>query len=86
MSDEKLTNNPPAAVLELTEAQAKFLLENCSKNIQFVLNAMMREQLAVQQGAAPLFDRAALEKLIAVSDQFKEIREMLRKQGIKEDE
>ena len=35
-----LTNNPPYAVLNLTEEEHKFLLGNCESNIIFGLNAL----------------------------------------------
>lgn len=80
------SNNPPAAVLELNEKQAKFLLNNCNTNIAFVLNAMMADQAAAMTGKDRVLNRPALEKLIELSEQFKEIRTMLRKQGVEEDD
>lgn len=68
-----MSNNPPAAILELNEKQAEFLLRNCDMNIQYALSVMMADTLS----------RPALEKLVDLNEQFKAIREMLIAQGVK---
>jgi len=67
-----ISNNPPAVVLELTEKQAKFLLSNCNSNIEMAL------RMLTQHGN----NRAMSERVIALNEQFKELRAMLLKQGI----
>lgn len=63
------SNNPPDVELGLTRAEAEFMLENCETNIA--------------QGMAILtidgFSRDALEKTVALIEQFKPIREKLKK-------
>ncbi len=82
MLDLENSNNPPAAVLELNEKQAKFLLENCNTNIHFMLNALQSSQMAGMGADGVALKRETLEKLIEIGEQFKEIRTMLVKQGV----
>lgn len=69
------SNNPPAAVLELNAKQAEFLLSNCDTNITFALNAL-------QDGS---MSERGLRKIVGIMEDFKEIRELLVKQGITND-
>jgi hypothetical protein len=65
-------NNPPDVVLELTMEQAEFLLRNCDHNIGFALHILQNNS-----------DRASAERTVALTEKFKEIRNKLRKQGVK---
>lgn len=67
-----MSNNAPDIVLELTNEQAAFLMENCDSNITFGLNAMMTGEL----------ERSSLEKLVELSEKFKGIRKALIKAGV----
>ncbi len=64
------SNNPPDVVLNLTMTQAEFLRSNCESNMVFALNAM-------QNGDLP---RSAVEKLVALNEQFKDIKRLLDKE------
>lgn len=66
-----MSNNPPAAVLELTLVQAEFLMNNCDSNIEFGLKGLQTMESA--ESAA---------RLVAIIEQFKDIRKLLLKQGI----
>jgi hypothetical protein len=68
-----LSNNGPAAVLNLTESQARFLLSNCNKNLDFARAALMKIET-----------REAQQAMVDLIEQFKEIRRMLMEQGIEE--
>ena len=81
-----VSNNPPAAVLELNDKQAKFLLGSCNANIHFMMNALQSSQNAGMGLGGVELSRDTLEKLIDMGEQFKELRTMLMKQGIEEDE
>lgn len=85
MTEERNSNNPPAAVLELTEKQAKFLLGNCNTNMRFMLNAMQSAQNASMGLEGIPLKRETLEELINLNEQFREIRTMLTKQGVTDD-
>lgn len=74
------SNNPPAAVLELTEKQAKFLLKNCSKNMQFILMSMQ------EMNMSGILTREIATELVEINEQFSELRGMLRSQNIQEDD
>lgn len=64
------SNNPPDVVLNLTMAQAEFLRGNCESNMVFALNAMQNGDLS----------RSAVEKLVALNEQFKDIKRLLDKE------
>ena len=64
-------NNPPDVVLELTTAQAQFLLRNCDSNIEFALKAMMQME-----------SQSAVAKLVELNEQFKDIRNLLKRAGV----
>ena len=68
------SNNPPDVFLELTMDQAKFLLENCDKNISLGLSLVMQTE-----------SREIAEKIVEVNEKFKEIREKLRNQGVRDE-
>lgn len=68
------SNNPPDVVLELTHEQAQFLLSNCDQNIAVGLAGMQM-----------LRDRDSLVKLVSLTEKFKEIRNLLRRQGVHND-
>lgn len=68
------SNNPPDVELALTTKQAKFLLANADQNIIFALGAV---QTVSETGA---------RKLVDIMEQFKEIRELLIKQGVTNDD
>lgn len=63
-------NNPPAATLELDQGQAEFLLKNCNVNIALSLSLLQR------------VERDTAEKIIAQTEQFKALRDMLLRQGV----
>lgn len=67
-----MSNNPPDVILELTSAQAAFLMGNCDSNIAFGLSAMQNSELS----------RASVEKLVALMEEFKGIRKALIKAGV----
>jgi hypothetical protein len=67
-----MSNHPPEIELGLTRKQAQFLMDNCDRNIEFSLKAMMM----------PKMSREGAEKLVALNEQFKEIRNLLLAQGI----
>lgn len=67
-----ISNNPPDVVLELTQKQAEFLLNNCDANIR--LGLMM-----LQQGGT----REQVEKLVEMNESFKEIKKKLMNLGVK---
>jgi len=62
-----LTNNPPYAVLNLTEEEHKFLLGNCESNIIFGLNAL---QIVT--------DEARARALVDTIESFKNISQKLK--------
>lgn len=71
-------NKAPDVTLELTERQAQFLLKNCNSNMAVALSAL---QGIVMQD----IDSAhTARRLVAMLEQFKEIRELLTRQGVKE--
>jgi len=68
------SNNPPTTVtLELDPEQAKFLLENCDKNIFFALSLLGQGGLK----------RPGLEKLVTTMEKFRAIRVKLIAQGVR---
>ncbi len=68
-----MTNNPPYVSLELTQEQAEFLLKNCNSNLTLGLQLVMACK-----------SREQAEKFIQFNENFKAIRTMLLKQGVKE--
>lgn len=69
-----MSNNPPFAILELNEKQAKFLLANCDSNITMALGLLQSVKT-----------REAAEKIVELNEQFKAIRDMLTRQGVHND-
>ena len=67
-----LSNNPPDVSLELDADTARFLLDNCETNLTLGLGLIM----------SPGISRENAEKLVAMNDKFKIIRDKLKKQGI----
>lgn len=65
---ERMSNNPPDKIVELTQEQYDFLLRNCDSNIGFGLASL--------QGTT---SRASAEKLVALLEQFKGIKAALEK-------
>ena len=63
-----LTNNPPYAVLNLTEEEHKFLLGNCESNIVFGLNSLQMIE-----------DRRSAERMVEVIEQFKNLKQKLER-------
>lgn len=66
-----MSNHPPDIELGLTREQAQFLMNNCDTNIEFALKAMLTLQ-----------SREAAMEMVALMEQFKAIRALLRAQGI----
>ena len=60
-----LSNNPPDVSLELDADTAKFLLKNCEDNLFMGLGLIM----------SPGISRENAEKLVAMNDKFKTIRD-----------
>lgn len=68
-----MSNNPPRAVLELDQADAELMLQNCESNLRLSLGLMM--------GGA--MSRENTEKLVRYNEFFKGIRTSLINQGIR---
>lgn len=64
----KPSNNPPYAVLNLTEEEHKFLLGNCESNIIFGLNVL--QVMTDEAKARTMVD--AIESFKAISQKLKE--------------
>ncbi len=64
----KPSNNPPYAVLNLTEEEHKFLLGNCESNIVFGLNSLQMIE-----------DRRSAERMVEVIEQFKSLKQKLER-------
>lgn len=71
------SNNPPAAVLELTKEEADFLMANADVSVQQGLGLL----LANQQGGLHT-DRAKLEQVVGMMELQRSIMKKLEKQGI----
>ena len=71
-----LSNNAPDVSLELDAETAHFLLENCESNLTLALGLIM----------SPGMSRESAEKLVAMNDKFKIIRDKLKAQGVKTDD
>lgn len=62
-----MNNNPPDRIVELTEEQYTFLLNNCDANIMFGLSALQT------------LDRSGAEKMVALLESFKSVKAALVK-------
>lgn len=65
---ERMSNNPPDKIVELTQEQYDFLLRNCDSNIGFGLAALQQTQ-----------DRRSALQLVDLLEQFKGIKAALEK-------
>lgn len=63
-----MSNNPPYAVLELTEEDYAFLLKNCDSNITFGLSAL-----------SVLTTRESAHEMVDLIEKFKGLKEKLNK-------
>lgn len=70
-----LSNNPPDVVLELTKDEATMLLTHCDNSLAMGLAAL--------DTLSP--SRANAEKMVALMEKYKSIREKLKRQGVKTD-
>lgn len=68
-----MSNNPPDVELQLTLEEAQFLLRNCESNIHFALMAL-----------EAIETRGNLEKTVDLMESFKNIRDKLKSQGVKD--
>lgn len=76
-----MSNNPPDIILELSNRQATFMLENCDANIRLALAMIISiadDKISVKE------KQQKAEKFIKLSDKFREIRLALLKAGEKE--
>lgn len=64
-----MNNNPPYKIVELSEEQYRFLLENCDSNLEFGLRAMMSGD----------FSRQTLEQLVDLNEKFKSVKTALER-------
>lgn len=75
--------NSPDVILELTNEQATFLLENCSANTRLCLQLIV--SIADEKGTLEN-KRKRSEPIVEMSEKFNEIRKLLRKSGAMEKE
>lgn len=63
-----ISNNPPFAILELTQEEHEFLLDNCDRNIEFALVNLQKIE-----------SHDLAMKMVMLAEKFKNIRNKLRK-------
>lgn len=68
-------NNPPIT-LELPPELATFLIDNCTKNISFSLDMLMKAQMAGMTGGENPLDKKTITKLVGLMEQFKQLRQL----------
>ncbi len=61
-------NNPPAVILELTQEEATFILDNCESNIAMGLNLLQAST-----------SEATARKVVDMMENFKTIRAKVQK-------
>ncbi len=66
-----MSNRPPYAVVELTQEQYDFLMRNCESNMTMALGLLTTTT-----------SRTQAEKIVALNEQFKDIRETLKRARI----
>lgn len=64
-----MSNNPPDRIVELTEAQHRFLMRNCDSNIAFGLAQLQAD------GAS----REFLVNIVELVEQFKSVKKALER-------
>lgn len=64
-----MSNNPPILV-ELDDALAEFVMENCDSNIEMSL-------VLLQRGADANMSQSSLEKFVALGENFKKLKKLV---------